>query len=88
MAAPAEGGRLESLGIPVRVGGLMGCIVSPNGRGGEVLYFDFNQDGAPLFLAQVDPNTGEAVYFGSGPTLWRYRLPSQEPFAQPDKKAP
>ena len=49
-AAQAEDGRFESLGIPVRVGGLMGCVVGPNGHGGEALYFNFNQAGAPLFL--------------------------------------
>jgi outer membrane protein assembly factor BamB len=29
--------------------------------------------------------TDEAVYFGSGPALWRYRLPPLEPPAQPEK---
>ena len=74
VAAPAEGGRFESLGIPVRVGGLMGCIVGPNGRGGEALYFNFNQDGAPLFLVQVDPDTGEARQFNApqGPGAWAF----------------
>ena len=33
-SAPAQ---FESLGIPVKAGGLMGCIVGPNGRGGEAL---------------------------------------------------
>ena len=71
-AAQSEGGRFESLGIPVRVGGLMGCIVGPNGRGGEALYFNFNQAGAPLFLVQVDPDTGEAHQFNApqGPGAW------------------
>src|SRR5271157_5196105 len=71
-AAQPEGGRFESLGIPVRVGGLMGCIVGPNGRGGEALYFNFNQDAAPLFLVQVDPDTGEARQFNApqGPGAW------------------
>lgn len=71
-AAQPEGGRFESLGIPVRVGGLMGCIVGPNGRGGEALYFNFNQAGAPLFLVQVDPDTGEARQFNApqGPGAW------------------
>jgi outer membrane protein assembly factor BamB len=64
-AAQPEGRRFESLGIPVRVGGLLGCIVGPNGRGGEALYFNFNQDGAPLFLVQVDPDTGEARQFNA-----------------------
>jgi len=71
-AAQPEGGRFESLGIPVRVGGLMGCIIGPNGRGGEALYFNFNQDAAPLFLVQVDPDTGEARQFNApqGPGAW------------------
>jgi outer membrane protein assembly factor BamB len=71
-AAQPESGRFESLGIPVRVGGLMGCVVGPNGRGGEALYFNFNQAGAPLFLVQVDPDTGEARQFNApqGPGAW------------------
>lgn len=71
-AAEPDQGRFESLGIPVRVGGLMGCIVGPNGRGGEALYFNFNQAGAPLFLVQVDPDTCEARQFNSpeGPGAW------------------
>ena len=48
----------ESLGIPVRVGGLMGCIVGPNGRGGEALYYNLDQTGGHLLLVQVDPDTG------------------------------
>src|ERR1035437_4254427 len=73
-AAQPETGRFESLGIPVRVGGLMGCIVGPNGRGGEALYFNFNQAGAPLFLVQVDPDTGEAHQFNApqGPGAWAF----------------
>jgi outer membrane protein assembly factor BamB len=71
-AAQPEGGRFESLGIPVRVGGLMGCVVGSNGRGGEALYFNFNQAGAPLFLVQVDPDTGEAHQYNApqGPGAW------------------
>jgi len=81
MAAQPEGGRFESLGIPVRVGGLMGCVVGPNGRGGEALYFNFNQAGAPLFLVQVDPDTGEARQFTApqGPGAWAF-------IAGPDEK--
>ena len=44
-AAGALAGRFESLGIPVRVGGLMGCVVGPNGGGGEALYFNFGFNG-------------------------------------------
>ena len=81
VAAPTEGARFESLGVPVRVGGLMGCIVGPNGRGGEALYFNFNQAGAPLFLVQVDPDTGEARQFTApqGPGAWAF-------IAGPDEK--
>jgi len=65
-------GRFESLGIPVRVGGLMGCVVGSNGRGGEALYFNFNQTGGKLFLVQVDPDTGQARQFNApdGPGAW------------------
>src|SRR5438552_255517 len=71
-AAPAESGRFESLGIPVRKGGLMGCTVGPNGRGGEALYFNFNQISGLLFPVQVDPDTGEARQFNApqGPGAW------------------
>src|SRR5437763_13642067 len=71
-AAPADSGRFEKLGIPVRKGGLMGCIVGPNGQGGEALYFSFNQISGLLFLVQVDPDTGEARQFNApqGPGAW------------------
>lgn len=67
-------GQFESLGIPVRVGGLMGCIVGPDGRGGEALYFNLNQAAAPLFLVQVNPDTGEARQFNApeGPGAWAF----------------
>jgi hypothetical protein len=70
-ADPAEG-KFERLGIPVRVGGLMGCIVGPNGRGGEALYFNFNQISGNHFPVQVDPDTGEARQFNApqGPGAW------------------
>jgi len=75
-AATAAQGRFESLGIPVRAGGLMGCLVGPNGRGGEALYFNFNQIGGKLFLVQVDPDTGESQQFNSpdGPGAWAFIL--------------
>jgi outer membrane protein assembly factor BamB len=80
-AAAPEGGRFESLGIPVREGGLMGCIIGPNGWGGEALYFNLNQAAAPLFLVQVDPDTGEAHQFNApqGPGAWAF-------IAGPDEK--
>jgi streptogramin lyase len=50
----------------------MGCIVGPNGHGGEALYFNFNQTGGKLFLVQVDPDTGQAQQFNApeGPGAW------------------
>src|SRR6476646_5645376 len=70
-AAPTEG-KFERLGIPVRKGGLMGCIVGPDGKGGEALYFNFNQISGLLFLVQVNPETGEARQFDAtqGPGAW------------------
>lgn len=65
-------GEFESLGIPVRKGGLRGCVVGPDGRGGEALYFNFNQISGKLFLVQVDPDTGAARQFDApeGPGAW------------------
>src|SRR5437773_5675977 len=79
--AQPDGGKFESIGIPVRKGGLMGCIVGPNGRGGEALYFNFNQLSGLLFLVQVDPETGEARQFNAmqGPGAWAM-------IAAPDEK--
>jgi len=73
-AATTDGGKFESLGIPVRVGGLMGCVVGPDGRGGEALYFNLNQAAVPLFLVQVNPDTGEARQFNApqGPGAWAF----------------
>lgn len=81
LAADTNTGRFESLGIPVRVGGLMGCIVGPNGRGGDAIYFNFNQTAGKLFLVQVDPDTGEARQFDTpeGPGAWAF-------IAGPDEK--
>lgn len=71
-AATPDNGKFEPLGIPVRKGGLMGCILGPDGRGGEALYFNFNQISGKLFLVQVDPDTGEARQFNApqGPGAW------------------
>ncbi len=68
----SEQGKFERLGIPVRKGGLMGCIVGPDGKGGEALYFNFNQLSGLLFLVQVNPETGEARQFNAsqGPGAW------------------
>ncbi len=73
-AAAPDSGRFESLGVPVKVGGLKGCVVGPDGRGGEALYFNFNQTGGKLFLVQVDPETGQARQFNApeGPGAWAF----------------
>jgi len=73
-AAAADAGRFESLGVPVKVGGLKGCVVGPDGRGGEALYFNFNQTGGKLFLVQVNPETGQARQFNApeGPGAWAF----------------
>lgn len=58
----------------------MGCLVGPDGRGGEALYFNFNQTGAPLFLVQVDPETGQARQFTApqGPGAWAFLVGPDE----------
>lgn len=73
-ALAADAGRFESLGVPVRVGGLMGCLVGPDGKGGEALYFNMNQTAGTLFLVQVNPDTGEARQFNAekGPGAWAF----------------
>lgn len=59
----------------------MGCIVGSDGRGGEALYFNFNQLSGLLFLVQVNPDTGEARQFNApqGPGAWAF-------ISGPDKK--
>lgn len=59
----------------------MGCLVGPNGHGGEALYFNFNQLSGKLFLVQVDPATGDARQFNApqGPGAWAF-------IAGPDQK--
>jgi outer membrane protein assembly factor BamB len=73
-------GRFERLGIPVRKGGLMGCILGPDGRGGEALYFNFNQLSGLLFLVQVNPDTGQARQFNAakGPGAWAFIVGSDQ----------
>lgn len=75
-AQEASTGKFEMLGIPVRVGGLMGCLVGPDGKGGDALYFNLNQLSGTLFLVQVDPETGEARQFNApeGPGAWAFAV--------------
>lgn len=72
--ASAADSAFEPLGIPVRVGGLKGCLVGSDGQGGEALYFNFNQTSGKLFLVQVNPDTGEARQFEptEGPGAWAF----------------
>jgi streptogramin lyase len=73
-AAGTNTNRFESLGIPVHMGGLMGCIAGPNGRGGEALYYNLDQTGGRMLLIQVDPDTGAARQFTApkGPGAWAF----------------
>jgi streptogramin lyase len=52
----------------------MGCIIGPDEKGGESLYFNFNQLSGLLFLVQVNPETGEARQFNApqGPGAWAF----------------
>ena len=72
--------KFESLGVPVRIGGLMGCIAGPDGHGGEALYFNMNETGGALFLVQVNPDTGEAHQFNApqGAGAWAFILGPDE----------
>lgn len=81
-AVMSVAGQFEDLGIPVRRAGLMGSIVGPDENGAMTkLYFNFNQDAAPLFLVQVDPVTGASRQFNApeGPGAWGF-------IVGPDKK--
>jgi len=71
----AASGTFEDLGIPVRKAGLMGAIAGPDATGKKrLLYFNFNQSGAPLFLVVVDPDTGETHQYNApqGPGAWGF----------------
>ena len=71
-AALADG-QFEDLGVPVTKPMLMATAVGPDATGQkDLLYFDFAQSGATLFLVAVDPDTGEARQYKSplGPGAW------------------
>jgi len=74
LAAPAETeARFECLGVPVTKALLMATAVGPDATGQkELLYFDFAQTGATLFLVVADPDTGEARQYKAplGPGAW------------------
>jgi len=78
----AQAGEFEDLGVPVTKAGLMGYLVGPDEKGEMTkLYLNFNQDGAPLFLVQIDPDTGQFKQFNApkGPGAWGF-------IVGPDKK--
>jgi len=63
--------------VPVLRAGYMGCLIGPDPTGAkEWLYFNFNQEGAPLFLVAVDPDTGEwrQIDAPEGPGAWGFHL--------------
>ena len=54
-------GQLEDLGVPMRKGGFRNACVGPDASGrSELMYFNFSQEAAPLFLVSVNPQTGES----------------------------
>ncbi|MBI2299556.1 MAG: hypothetical protein HYU66_11555, partial [Armatimonadetes bacterium] len=60
LAAPTLAGTFEDLGIPVTKAGNMGILVGPNRDGTrDLVYLNYMQAGAPLFVLSVDPDTGE-----------------------------
>ncbi len=71
--AQAPAGTFEDLGVPVTKAMLMGTAAGPDAAGEkDLLYFNFAQTGATLFLAVVDPDTGEAKQYKApvGPGAW------------------
>lgn len=66
-------GTFEDLGVPVTKAMLMGTAAGPDAAGEkDLLYFNFAQTGATLFLAVVDPDTGETKQYKApvGPGAW------------------
>lgn len=62
----AGAGQFEDLGIPVRKAGLMNTIIGPDGTGTkDLVYMNFMQTAAPVFLLVVDPDTGETHQYGA-----------------------
>ncbi len=62
----ARGGGFEDLGVPVRKAGYKGVLVGPDRTGEkDLVYFNFMQGSAPLFLVSVDPDTGETRQFNA-----------------------
>ena len=82
---PPPGGADRNLAGPASkrvaggVDGRRGVCVDPSK--GEVIH----TAPAPTHINCGFALTDEAVYFGSGPTLWRYRLPPLRPAALPER---
>ena len=69
----ANEGPFEDLGVPITKAMLMGTIVGPDATGQkELLYFNFAQTGATLFLVTVNPDSGETHQYKApvGPGAW------------------
>jgi outer membrane protein assembly factor BamB len=66
-SAPARAeGTFEDLGVAVTKGSILSAFVGPDERGeNNMLYFNFMQTGAPLFMMQIDTRTGTARQFNA-----------------------
>lgn len=59
-------GQIEDLGVPLAKGGFRNACVGPDATGTkDLMYFNFSQEAAPLFLVSVDPQTGETHQYGA-----------------------
>jgi len=62
----ALAGEFQDLGVPVRKAGYKGVLVGPDKTGEkDLVYFNFMQGSAPLFVVSVDPDTGETKQYGA-----------------------
>jgi outer membrane protein assembly factor BamB len=65
-ASPVGAGGFEDLGVMMRKGGHRGDCVGPDATGKkELIYVNFSQEAAPLFLVSVDPETGETHQYSA-----------------------
>ena len=76
----ALAGEFEDLGVPVRKAGYKGVLVGPDRTGErDLVYFNFMQGSAPLFVVSVDPDTGETMQYeapkGSDTGEWGLNTP-------------
>ena len=66
-------GQFQDLGVPIIKAMLMGVAIGPDATGQkELLYFNFAQTGATLFLVTVNPDSGETHQYKApvGPGAW------------------